>query len=164
MTTLQQLSDVPYEIERLADDLTDGNAAFGWRGDPRLELHIGVLAADRNTNVNGKFVSKGQVLARNIQVWRHCEDGTMQHVITRRIELAHEILPELVQMDPRTPGFRSSADVVIDHNAKVDAEKEYAIGQAQGEMVEHLWKLTADRQNGKTTFRGMPGSNPDKQM
>lgn len=163
MATLARLSDVPYEMEVLADDIVNGKPTLGWRGDPRMSLHIGVVAAAANGQHNGKFVCRGQVIGRNLQVWRHCEDGKDRLIISKGLDAVHEIIPSLCKMDPRSPGFEDTHDAVVANNAKVDADRAYDVQQAIGEMTEHLWHLTADSQNGRTTFRGMPGSNPDKQ-
>ncbi len=160
------LNDLPWEATVLADDLVDGNAHFGWKGDARLSLRVGVLTAANNGHDarSGRWYRKGEMLARRYEVWRHLETGEDERIVSRPIELLHEILPELVRLDPRTPGFRSSFDTVNEANDKKDADTAYDIRQAHGEMVEHLWALAHDRSGPKNTFRGMPGSNPDKQM
>lgn len=160
------LNDMPYEATVLADDLVWGLAAAGWKGDPRLSLRVGVLTAAKNgyDPRSGKWYRKGELLARRYEVWRHLETGEDERIIDRPLHLLHEIIPALVKIDPRTPGFENSVDRVIRENDAVHAQRASDIREAHGEMVEHLWALAHDRSGPKNTFRGMPGSNPEKQL
>lgn len=161
-TTLS-LSDVPWEATQVADWLTDGKPELGWRGDSRLSLRVGVLTAQRNGNHAGRFRTAGTVLARRYEVWRHNEDGTDTLILHRQLNAWHELIPALVQIDPRTPGHKDAFTQVAKANEREHKAAADAVKEAHGEATEHLWKLVADRNNGRTTFRGMPGSNPDKQ-
>jgi hypothetical protein len=156
-------TEVPYEGQLVADWLVNGKPELGWRGDPRLELRLGILTAAKHGRRNGRYFRKGDVVAYRYEVWRHNEDGTDAEILHRAAKDWHEIIPALVQLDPRTPGFKDTMTTLTAHNDKVDAERGQAIRDAHGEMTEHLWKLYADRNFGRTTFRGMPGRNPDKQ-
>lgn len=156
-------STIPPEIERLAGELTQGFAPLGWRGDPRLSLHIGVLEAKEGGTRNGKWYNRGDVVALRVEVHRHNEDGTDTPILTRPLERWHEIIPELTKIDINSPMYKDVAQQIIDHNDALERERGQAIREAVGEQTEHLWKLVADRQNGRTTFRGLPGQNPDKQ-
>ena len=157
------LTGVPYEAIELDGRLRSGDGVFGWKGDPALSLVVGVLTASKNGYKGGKHYRKGDLVARRYEVIRHCEDGTDQRVLSRPLELIHEIIPELVRMDPRTPGFRSTFETVNAHNEMHDRANNDAVREAHGEHMEHLWKLVHDRANGPSTFRQMPGRNPDKQ-
>lgn len=164
MPTDISLSDVPYEATLLADWLVQGKPTLGWRGDPRLELRIGVLQAQKNGNDRkGRFRTAGEVLARRYEVWRHNEDGTDTNILSRKLTDFADIIPALVQIDPRTPGHVGTIERIEKENKLRDKHAADAVQEAHGEATEHLWKLVADRENGRTTFRGMPGSNPDKQ-
>ena len=158
--------DMPYEAQEIDRWLREGQPTLGWRGDPRLSLHIGVQKANRfGYDERARKVCRvGDVVAWCWEVWRHNEDGTDLRLLQRAGSKVVEIIPALIKMDPRTPGFETVMDTVEREDAKVQKDKAYAIGQAHGEHAEHLWKLVADVQNGRSTFRGMPGSNPDKQL
>lgn len=150
----QHLSDMPYEAEVLADKLVQGDGIIGWKGDPRLSLFCGVLAAPKTgySKRAGRYVREGEVLARRWEVWRHNEDGTDARLISRPLEKLHEIIPELCVMDPRNPGHTGTMDRIEQHNDKIDAEREYDIGQAVGEMTEHLWNVARTKISGEHFF------------
>jgi hypothetical protein len=164
-TTDIATSFVPWEAHELAGWLADGKPELGWRGDPRLELRIGVLTMHRNgLDRTGRFRRAGERLAWRYEIWRHNEDGTEGEILHRTESQFNEIIPELVKLDPRTPGHVPTMDLLEAHNKIVDKSKSDTIKEAVGEHVEHLWKLVADRTNGRTTFRGLPGRNSDRQM
>lgn len=158
------LSSIPHEMRQLDQWLRTGKPELGWRGDPRLELHIGVLTASKTGLYKGKSYTQGDVMAYRVEVHRHNEDGTDTPILQRPVEEWHTIIPELVKIDPSSPMFRNTHDLVVEHNAAIDRERGTAIAEARGEMTEHLWKLVSDRQDGPNKFRGMPGLNPEKQM
>ncbi len=153
-TQVSHLSDMPYEAEVLADKLVEGDGIIGWKGDPRLSLFCGILAAPKTgySQRAGRYVREGEVLARRWEVWRHNEDGTDTRLMSRPLEKLHEIIPELCEMDPRNPGHTKVMDRVEKHNEKVDADKEYAIGQVIGEMTEHLWNVARTHISGEHHF------------
>lgn len=157
------LDSLPHELRQLDVWLRTGKPELGWRGDPRLELLIGVLTASKNGVFKGKSYRKGDVVGYRAEVHRHNEDGTDTPILQRKIEEWHTIIPELVKIDPASPMFRSTHDLVVEHNDRLERERGRDIAEARGEMTEHLWKLVSDRQNGPNTFRGIPGRNPAKQ-
>jgi hypothetical protein len=165
MTQTLDLGFVPWEAQEIDRWLREGKPELGWRGDNRLELRIGVLTA----NINGtdphtkKYQRKGDRVAWRWEVWRHNEDGTEKRILMRKAEQAVDIIPSLIQIDPRTPGFVPTMDRVEKEAAQVDKEKSIAIREAVGEQAEHLWKLIHDVREGPSTFRQMPGRNLDKQ-
>lgn len=165
MTQTLDLGFVPPEAQMIDGWLRDGKPELGWRGDPRLELEIGVLLANRAgiDPRTKKYHRKGDRVAWRWEVWRNNEDGTRGRLFQLAGDRAIDIIPKLIEMDPRTPGHVATMDRVEKANAIEEREKEYAIEQAHGEAAEHLWKLVADRENGPSTFRQMPGRNPDKQ-
>lgn len=162
--TISLDTQLPAEAHMLADWLTDGKAELGWRGDPRLELRLGVLTAASHGRSHGRFFRKGDIVAYRYEVWRHNEDGTDTEVIHRAAKDWHEIIPELVQLDPRTPGHVDTMTKIEAANKAQESANTRAFNDAYGEMTEHLWKLVSDRQDGPNTFRQMPGRNPDRQM
>jgi hypothetical protein len=157
---------MPYEAQQMDVWLRDGNPTLGWRGDPRLYLSMGYMTATRN-GVDPKtkrYAHIGDILAMRWEVWRHNEDGTDLRLFSRQAEALTDIIPTLIGIDPRTPGHEPTMDKVEREDAIVQKERATAIGEAHGEAAEHLWKLVADKTNGPSTFRGMPGRNPDKQL
>lgn len=161
-------TQLPAEAHMLADWLTDGKPELGWRGDPRLELRLGVLTAAKhgyNTRSGRrKFYRKGDVVAYRYEVHRHNEDGTDTEVLHRAAADWHEIIPELVKLDPRTPGHVDTIDQVMRDNAAAERDNTRKFQDSYGEMTDHLWRLISDRQNGRNTTRQVPGRNPDKQL
>lgn len=132
----------PYEAQLLADWLTDGKPELGWRGDPRLELHIGVAEAAKNGYRGTKFFRKGDVVGMRFEVRRHNEDGTDTIVLARPVGQWEEIIPKLVQMDPRTPGHENVMDVVEREHNQNEKDKSTEFRETWGEMTEHLWHAT----------------------
>lgn len=165
MPTPQHLSEMPYEAEVMVDWLTGGKPELGWRGDPRLSLHVAVISAGKSgySSKVGRYVTAGQALAYRYEVWRHLEDGTDERIITCGMDELHTLLPKLCKMDPRSPGFEDTFEAAVKANDAEHKRRGDAIKEAHGEMTEHLFKLWHDRNNPKTTFRGLPGQNPDKQ-
>lgn len=163
--TLDQ-STLPWEAQEVAYWLTEGNPTLGWRGDPRLWLQYSILTAGKSgfdPKVH-RYVQKGDVVAKCYEVWRHTELGSDERILQVTLDRVLDIIPRLIDMDPNTPNQRPLWDRVIEENDRHDTENTQHIQEAHGEMAEHFWKLIADREHGKTTFRGMPGSNPDRQM
>lgn len=158
------LDTIPPELHRLADELTNGFAPLGWRGDSRLTLQVGALTVQTGGyDRKGTWRNRGELAALRVEVVRHNEDGTDTPILQRPMERWHEIIPELVKIDINSPMYKDTTEAVIQHNDKLEAERGQAIREAVGEQTEHLWRLVSDRQNGRTTFRGLPGRNPDKQ-
>lgn len=147
-------ADAP-ELDR---KLREGDGIH-WSGDPDLDLRQGVVEEMRSGRPTGKIV------ARRWEVWRHCEDGVDRMIGHWRMEEFDRILYDLATMragaEGRTTGAVDRIDKANDANEKRVWEKGR---DAYGEMLEHLAKLWHDRNNPKTVFRGMPGSNPDKQL
>ncbi len=165
---LETLSEMPYEAEVLADQLTDGKPELGWRGDPRLSLVVGVISAGKTgySSRVGRYVTVGQAIGYRYEVWRHCEDGEDRRILSKPMDKLHEVLPELCKMDPRSPGFVDSFVQAEKDSDKAHAEAGYRIREAQGEMAEHLFALWHDRNNPQHTFRQVGGSDerPDRNL
>lgn len=153
-TSQMPVSEAPFEAQQLSEWLVKGKPELGWRGDPRLSLHIGILTAKTHgrSHKTGRFHRAGDVVAYRYEVWRHNEDGTDTELFHREAKDWHQIIPKLVGLDPRTPGHVDTATEIETNNAKIEKDKTTAYREAHGEMAEHLWKLVADRQNGRSTF------------
>jgi hypothetical protein len=154
-----------YEATVVADQLVEGLGTAGWRGDPRLELRIGILAANTGglDPKLGRWVDKGEEVARRYEVWRHCEDGVDRRLGSWLPDQLHEIIPDLVKMDPSSPAHVSTEDRIDAHNRRKEAELAMQMQDTLGEMMEHGNKLFHDLTQPRNVFRGIPGLNPDKQ-
>jgi hypothetical protein len=166
MTTAQLGMQIPEVAHDIDTALRAGKPEVGWRGDQRLYLHIGVVTAQRSgvDPKTGKYKRKGDVVAWQWQVRRNCESGKDEVILQLKGHELYTIFDRLIKMDPRTPGFEPVMDTVEREDAQVQKEKGKAIQEAVGQHAEHLWALVGDKQNGRTTFRGLPGRNPDRQM
>lgn len=137
----QNLADIgaPFEAQQLADWLVEGKPELGWRGDPRLSLHIGVATAAHNGAKDGKYYRKGDIVGMRLEVHRHNEDGTDTEIVARPIDKLHEIIPSLLKQDPRTPGFEPVMDGIERESDKLAAEKSTEFQEMWGQMTEHQW-------------------------
>lgn len=135
-----------YELER---KLREGDGIF-YSGDPRLELRVGVMVPTK-----GKY--RGQIRGRRYEVWRHGEDGKDVRIGHWRLEEFDRILLDMAQMDVRTPGHESIIDRIEAGNDEHEKKLARDFRDAYGEMLEHGHKLIHDRNNPRTTFRGLPG-------
>lgn len=165
--TTQELGmELPWEVHEMDRWLKEGNPTWGWRGDPRLELRMGIVTAGKTGYYPQakRWVREGDAVGYNWQVWRHNEDGTDKNILTRKGTELHTIIPALIEIDPRTPGFEPVMDRVEREDAILQKHRQADIADAVGQKMDHLWNLVADTQNGRTTFRGMPGRNPEKQL
>lgn len=129
-----------------------------WSGDPDLDLRQGVVEEMRSGRPTGKIV------ARRWEVWRHCEDGVDRILAHWRIEEFDRILFDLARMRAGSPAHEDVIDR-IDAANEANEERIWAQGRDKmGEMLEHMLKLHHDTTEGRNTFRGMPGQNPDRQL
>ena len=149
----------------LADALVYGKPEIGWRGDPRLELHVGILTAERYgfSPQCKRYVNKGELMAKRWEVWRHCEDGTDQRIASWEYDKMHDILLDLVKMDPNSPAHTSVEDRIDASNRLKENKLARQYQEKLGEMMEHAGKLHHDTTQPRNVFRGVPGRNPDKQ-
>lgn len=154
-------SIVPQEAREIDRWLREGNPTLGWRGDPQLSLQLGVLLANKfgYDDRAKRVLRKGDVAAIRWEVWRHTEEGKDTRILQRPVTDLVGVIPALIGVDPRTPGHENAFDKLEKEDAQVQKDKSYAIQQAHGEHAEHLWKLVADTENGKTTFRQIGGSD-----
>jgi len=167
--TLELGFEMPTEIFELDRMLREGHSALGWRGDPSLSLHMGIITTQKSgmqQDPDGKtrFHRVGDKVGWCWTVMRHCETGKDEIILQRKgLDLCN-IIPKLIEMDPRTPGSEHIMDIVERADAAVNREREARIAEAHGEHLDHLWRLVDERENGRHTTRQVPGRNPDKQM
>lgn len=129
-----------------------------WAGDPDLDLRQGVvekMSSGRPT---------GEIVARRWEVWRHCEDGIERLIGHWRMEEFDRILYDLARMRPEAPGHEDAVLKIEKANDENEKRLMQPGRDALGEMLEHAAKLHHDTHNPRNVFRGMPGSNPDKQL
>lgn len=147
------ISEVPWEAQELADDLTRGKPEIGWKGDPRLELRIGYITAAHSgySNIAKRHVNAGDPVDWRYEVWRHNEDGKDTPISRWRPDEFHTILTDLVAMDPRTPGHEDAHVVNQRHMKAAHRENARQIREAFGEMAEHRLSIEQHIQNGRLT-------------
>lgn len=129
-----------------------------WSGDPTLYLAQGVVEETRGGRPTGKIV------ARRYEVWRHCEDGVERIIGHWRMEEIDRIIYDLARMRAEAPGHEDIIDTIEKHEVENEKRVWEPYRQSMGALMEHMAKLHHDRNNPKQVFRGMPGSNPDKQL
>lgn len=147
---------------QLADWLEGGKPELGWKGDPRLELRIGVLTAAKDGTKKGRYYRKGEVMAHRFEVYRHTEEGKDTIILSRSAKDWHEIIPELVKMDPRTPGHESMIDLVDRANRAIEKTQDDMMHDVYGEAFDYTARLAADREWGPSTFRQVGGLRDEK--
>lgn len=129
-----------------------------WTGDPSLDLRQGVVEETRSGRPTGK------ILARRWEVWRNCEDGIERIIGHWRMEDFDRILYDLARMRAEAPGHEDIVDTIERHEREHEERVWKPYRESMGNMMEHMAKLHHDRNNPRQVFRGMPGSNPDKQL
>lgn len=136
------------EAPELDRKLREGDGIM-WRGDPRLELRMGILTAKRNgpNPATGRWQRRGDIVARRYEVWRNMEDGTEQRIGHWLLEEFDRILVDLGPMDPRSPGHVPVADRLEKADAQVEKAQSAAFREAVGPMLEHQMRLAHDRNN-----------------
>lgn len=160
MANAPTITELPWEAEVLADDLKHGKATLGWKGDPDLELEIEYITSSRSgfDSNFGRYVREGEIVD-----WRYrvtiTVNGRTQTVGRWAPNEMHMVLLDLVKMDPRTPGFRSSFDRAQEQMDKVHRENARQLREAQGEMAEHFFSVAHDRNNPRNVFRQVGGSD-----
>lgn len=147
-------ADAP-ELDR---QLREGDGIF-WAGDSRLFLSMGVVEANRRAYVAqlGRYVKKGEIIARRYEVWRHGEDGTPQMIGSWRVEDFDRILVDLAPMRLDAPNRVDTLTAIDEHNAAIEKANTDEIKGSLMEGLEHQVKLWHDRSNPKNVFRGIPG-------
>lgn len=135
-----------------------------WRGDPTLELRMGVLTAKRGgySRMAKRYVHRGEIVARRYEVWRHTENGEDLQIGHWRLEEFDRILLDLVQMDPRTPGHVDVTTRLEQAEKKKEKEVSDQLRDALGPMLEHQMALARDLANPQTTFYQVGGQRDEK--
>lgn len=134
-------------LEALDDQLTQGVPTLGWPGDPKLQVELGVITAGRSgfSPEVGRYVRKGEVVARRIEVWKNTERHGRQQVGRWLLSEYHTIIPDLVKMDPSRPRHKSVEDRIDKHNAEIEAKQARAHRDVMGELMEHAHSLHSGR-------------------
>lgn len=138
-----------------------------WSGDPRLSLGVKVMCAPRRMQhpVTKKWLNRGDMIAKQYVLLRWNEDGTETEVNHWQIEEFDKILTDVAQQKAGYEGKIPSAIERIDlNNSKIEKAKSQEFHDFYGAAAEHAMLLAHDRSQPQTTFRQMPGSNPDKQL
>lgn len=134
------------KAQEVADLLKNGKPTIGWRGYPNLELRQGVLKLP-----NG-------MIGRRWEVWTYTPDGSEEMVAHWKLHELDQILLDMVQMDPHTPGRISTLDKIDQANEAKEKEVMSQFRDALGELQDHALRLDHDRNEGLSTFRGFPGA------
>lgn len=147
-------ADAP-ELDR---KLREGDGMV-WVGDPRLELRMGIVVANRRVWVDelGRYASPGEVIARRYEVWRHGEDGQDHLIGTWRLEDFDRILLDLAPMRLDSPGHVDTLEAIDRHNTMLEREASRQLREVLLDGLEYQLKLWHDRNNPRNVFRGMPG-------
>lgn len=124
--------------EDLADKVILGDG-YGWPGDPRMRLEIGVL------KTNGKE-------GHRLEVWRHNEDGSDTRIAHWLPREQHMVCYELSRMRLDSPGHESTEERIDAHNAALEAKRSDEFAEVYGDMLEYGTALFHDREWGKSQF------------
>lgn len=169
MTTDLLQGVLPEEARVLALDLVRGKPELGWRGDPSLSLRFGVLTAAKagcrikpNSSTMQCF-QKGEITDVFLQVFRHTEEGKDELIVSKPVTKAHEVIPSLIEQDPRTPGFTNVMDRVERAYKAKDKANDDEIENVQGEMLDHAL-FVGKNVLGVKDFHGQVGATDSKQV
>lgn len=148
----------PYEATVVARELKEGSPTHGWPGDRRLSLHVAVLRAAKSgsrTNRDGtvETFAKGDITDIFLEVHRDMENGKIERLLSKPIGREHEIIPTLIRMDPTRPGHENVVERAERLNDIKDRENSRQLGEAHGEMMEHLWSIGQELLIGKPKTR-----------
>ena len=137
-----QMGYVHADAAKVDRQLREGDGLM-WTGDPRLELRMGVVQANRRAYVPalGRYVSRGEIVARRYEVWRHCEDGIDRRIGSWRIEEFDRILMDLAPMRLDAPGRTDTLERIDAGNAAIEKENTDKFRDAAGEMLDHKLRL-----------------------
>lgn len=151
--------------------LREGKSELGWRGDPRLSLHVGIVITQKGgyqVDPDGKtrFHRPGDKVGWGWVVLRHNEDGTDLPILQVAGMELDTIIPKLILQDPRTPGFEPVMDRVEREDAIQQKRVEDRMKEARGDAIEHLHRLVQERLHGRPTTRQVGGldERPDRNL
>lgn len=123
--------------EDLAKKIVDGDG-YGWPGDPRMRLEIGVLK-DTHTGKEG----------HRLEVWRHNEDGSDTRIAHWLPREQHMICWELARMRVDSPAHETAEERIDRHNKVLEAEASRQFAESYGAMLEHGSALFHDLEHGR---------------
>lgn len=138
------------EVDR---KLREGDGVL-WAGDPRLFLSMGTVTANRRAWIEslGRYVNKGEIVARRYEVWRWGEDGNAHLIGTWRVEDFDRILWDLAPLRLDSPGHKDALTAIDEHNEAVEKENSRKFKEATMEGLEHQVRLWHDRENPRNRF------------
>lgn len=148
------------EIDR---QLREGDGLV-WKGDPSLWLGYGVLTAPKRMQhpVTGRWLNKGDLIAKRYEVWRHTEEGLDVFVNHWKMDEYGRILFDIAGQKAGFEGRAPSAEERIDkNNAAVEKRATDAFRDSYAAMYEHMHSIVQERTQGRLTHRGVGGSNED---
>lgn len=146
-----QYGYLPSNLARIADEVCDGKPEVGWRGDPALELRIGLIT-DRRGNHVGK----------SLEVWRNCEDGMARRIGRWKMSESDQIIHDLIAMDIRTPGRVNGIDAIEKADEAAERQRKRDFAEAYGPLAEHALALARDRTDGVRHLHGQAGFGEGK--
>lgn len=154
----QDIGWIRGDAEALDVKLRQGDG-LGWPGDPRLSLVQGVVEAAKRTQhpITGKWLRKGDVVARRWEVWRECEDGVERQIGHWRMEEFDRILLDLSGMRLDSPGHVDALDAIDKSNDAHEDAIMRDFRENYGEMTERGTKLFRELRDGKDTFYQVGG-------
>lgn len=132
------------EWQELATKLTNGDG-LGWPGDPNLFLEIGVLV-QRNRATGQERVG------RQLQVWRHNEDGSKTMVGHWRPDEQMKVCFDLAQMRVDAPGHIPVEKKIDDANAAKEKDLSTQAQESMIQTLDHALRLHHDRTQPRNTF------------
>jgi hypothetical protein len=130
-----------------------------WAGDERLELGMETQEAQKGGWIEelGRYVRKGQILARRYAVYRHNEDGTFNRIGHWRLEEYDRILFDIAGLRAESPNHEQTSDLIDKANDAAEQAVTDAYVGVGADMLEHRLRIWNDTTQGKNRFRGMPG-------
>jgi len=144
--------------DELHHKLKYGDGIF-WAGDPRLELGMETQEAKQGGWIEelGRYVRKGQVLARRYAVYRHNEDGTFLRIGHWRLDEYDRILIDIAGLRAESPNHEQTSDLIDKANEAAEKATTDAYVGVGADMLEHRMRIWHDTTQPKNRFRGMPG-------
>lgn len=127
------------EYTELAERIVKGDGV--WRGDPYLDLQVGVITRGR------------KVVGHRLEVWRWNEDGSYGRIGTWHPRESYRIPHDLAEMRADRPNAVSVLDRIDAHNEAKEAEHAREIQDMMAEQVERLaYRFVKEQGAPKTTF------------
>lgn len=142
------------DAAKLDRQLREGDGLI-WKGDPTLELRVGVLSAPKRMQhpMTGKWLNRGDIIARRYEVWSHTIEGKDELIGHWLIEEFDRILYDIAGAKASFEGRAPSTIEQIDkHNASLEQANSDEFRNYYGTMLEHATRLARDITHGESTF------------